>query len=60
MCLLLPTGLGTSIKPFDADSKREYVNQLFNIDIPLPGKEGRRKMFDINLKELKISEKIDW
>jgi ATP-dependent 26S proteasome regulatory subunit len=30
------------------------------VDIPLPGKEGRRKMFDINLKELKVSAKIDW
>ena len=34
--------------------------KLKYLDIPLPGKEGRRKMFDINLKELSVSEKINW
>lgn len=33
---------------------------LDNLDIPLPGKVGRRKMFDINLKDVKISPNIDW
>ena len=31
-----------------------------DLDIPLPGPEGRRKMFDINLKGLKIDEKLNW
>lgn len=26
----------------------------------MPGKEGRRKMFDINLKDLKVGSKVDW
>jgi katanin p60 ATPase-containing subunit A1 len=30
------------------------------IDIPLPGNEGRRKMFDINLKDLKLASSINW
>ena len=38
--------------------KNLYI--FYNVDIPLPGKEGRRKLFDINLKELTVSEKIDW
>jgi SpoVK/Ycf46/Vps4 family AAA+-type ATPase len=29
-------------------------------DIPLPGREGRRKMFDLNLRELKVGEGVDW
>lgn len=35
-------------------------NSLFIIDIPLPGNEGRRKMFDINLKDLKLGSSINW
>jgi katanin p60 ATPase-containing subunit A1 len=31
-----------------------------NSDIPLPGKEGRRRLFDINLKELEVAAKMDW
>lgn len=30
------------------------------IDIPLPEKLGRKKMFEINLREVKLSEKISW
>jgi ATP-dependent 26S proteasome regulatory subunit len=30
------------------------------IDIPLPEKLGRKKMFEINLKEVNLSEKISW
>lgn len=33
---------------------------IFYLDIPLPGAEGRKKMFDINLKGLKVSEKVNW
>lgn len=30
------------------------------LDIPLPLSKGRQKLFDINLRQLKIDEKIDW
>ena len=36
------------------------MQQIYDVDIPLPGKEGRRKLFEINLKELKVSAKVDW
>ena len=30
------------------------------IDIPLPEKLGRKKMFEINLMEVKLNEKMNW
>jgi len=30
------------------------------IDIPLPSDKGRKKLFEINLKQIKIDEKLDW
>ena len=33
---------------------------FFYTDIPLPGKQGRKQMFDINMKGLKVSSSINW
>ncbi len=30
------------------------------VDIPLPSEKGRRKLFEISLKQIKLEEKIDW
>ena len=30
------------------------------LDIPLPSEKGRKKLFEINLKQIKVEEKIDW
>lgn len=59
-CWLQLTDLGTWMRLFGEDSKKEYVKIAFYLDIPLPGTEGRKKMFDINLKGLKVSEKVNW
>lgn len=53
-------GLGTWTKPFAADLRKGSVTIPSTIDIPLPGKEGRKKMFEINLRELTVSTKISW
>lgn len=43
------------MKHLEEDYKKEYVQIILFLDIPLPGAEGRKKMFEINLKGLKMS-----
>ena len=53
-------------RPWDLDEalrrrlEKRICNCFLMVDIPLPGKVGRKKMFDINLKGVKVSEKISW
>lgn len=48
--------LAATNRPWDLDEalrrrlEKRICNKIFNVDIPLPGKEGRQKMFEINLK----------
>ena len=35
-----------------------YLN--IDLDIPLPGKTGRKQMLDINLKDVKLAEGVEW
>lgn len=57
------------MKLFEDASKREYViltiRNIFPLDIPLPTDKGRKELFKINLRGLKIAEDtetdaIDW
>jgi len=51
--------LAATNRPWDIDEalRRRLEKRIY---IPLPTAEGRRKMFEINLKEIKCDEKIDW
>jgi hypothetical protein len=57
---LQPIDPGISMKPSDVDYKKGYVSLMIYVDIPLPEAEGRKKMFDINLKGVNISENVNW
>jgi katanin p60 ATPase-containing subunit A1 len=54
------------MRPFVEDLRREFVSVhqlIYTLDIPLPTEKGRRELFKINLRDIKISEDnggIDW
>lgn len=40
--------------------KKEFVRIILIIVIPLPGEEGRKKLFEINLRNVPLATDIDW
>lgn len=51
--------LAATNRPWDLDEAmiRRLEKRIY---IPLPGEEGREKLFQINLKNTKLSDTIDW
>ncbi|CDW77265.1 katanin p60 atpase-containing subunit a1 [Stylonychia lemnae] len=51
--------LAATNRPQDLDDaiRRRLEKRVY---IPLPGEEGRRQLFKINLKDIKVVENIDW
>lgn len=51
--------LAASNRPFDLDEalRRRLEKRIY---IPLPSTQGRRKLFEINLKGVKTAEDVDW
>jgi len=49
------------MKLSEGDSKREFVSSILTLlDIPLPNEKGRKVLFDINLKGIKIASDVDF
>lgn len=51
--------LAATNRPWDLDEaiRRRLEKRVY---IPLPSEEGRRQLFKINLKEIKLDENINW
>ena len=63
--LLLPTDPGIWTRHLLEGSNGEYViyqlqSSSFSLDIPLPTQNGRKILFDINLKDENIDSSLDW
>ena len=51
--------LAATNRPWDLDEalRRRLEKRIY---IPLPSEEGRRQLFNINLKDIKLGDDIDW
>lgn len=49
-----------SRRGFEEETRKKDMYIHLYLDIPLPGAEGREKMFHINMKALKVSNSINW